>query len=42
MVIIVASVVIEGPQVGDSWKGNPDTRWRFIQPEVFQVSRTIN
>ncbi|CAJ0759571.1 12731_t:CDS:2, partial [Entrophospora sp. SA101] len=36
MVIIVASVVIEGPQVDDSLKGNPDTRWKFIQPEVFQ------
>nr|CAG8471477.1 6828_t:CDS:2 [Entrophospora candida] len=36
MVIIVASVVIEGPQVDDSLKGNPDTRWKFIQPQVFQ------
>lgn len=42
MLIIVASVLIEAPQVDDSLKGDPTKRWSFVEPGIFQAIGVIS
>ncbi|CAG8493587.1 796_t:CDS:2 [Dentiscutata erythropus] len=42
MVIIVVSVVIEGPQVDQSLRGSENGKWAFIHDEVFQSIGVIS
>ena len=37
MIIIIAAVVIEAPQVDQSLRGSEEKAWTFVQPQIFQV-----
>ena len=42
MVIIVTSVLIEGPHVPEELKGDPNARWTFLGDGVFQAIGVIS
>lgn len=42
MIIIVTSVLIEGPHVAPELKGNPDERYTFIRSGIFQAIGVIS
>lgn len=42
MLIIVASVLIEGAHVSEDLKGSPDERFSIIKPQVFQAIGVIS
>ncbi|EJF65063.1 AAAP amino acid permease [Dichomitus squalens] len=42
MLIIVTSVLIEGPHVPEELKGNPNARWTFLGDGVFQAIGVIS
>jgi hypothetical protein len=37
MIVIVAAVIIEAPQVDKSLRGSEEKSWTFIEPQIFQV-----
>jgi solute carrier family 38 (sodium-coupled neutral amino acid transporter), member 11 len=42
MVVIVISVLVRGTQVSPELKGDPEKRWSFIEPGVFQAIGVIS